>query len=300
MLFQRQQDTLIVHAPAKLNLLLQVKAKRPDGFHEIETLMVTVGLYDTLRLSDDASGQIALRCRNAGSPSRSPEEAIPTGADNLVIRAAQILREHTGASRGAHIDLFKRIPAAAGLAGGSSDAAATLAGLNRLWDLGLANSELMQLAAKLGSDIPFFLAEAPAAVCRGRGELIEPFRSPLQLHFVIVRPETGLSTAEVYRHCRPSEGTGEAEALARMLSAGRLKRAASLLYNGLQLAAEDLNADVRTLREAFAAQPLLGHLMSGSGTAYFGLCATRRQARTVAARLRCRQPGRVFTTQSRP
>src|SRR5262249_22303109 len=149
---------------------------------------------------------LQLTCRDAGrlNPWAARRELPGSGADNLVLRAACLLKEASGTSRGARMDLIKRIPLAAGLAGGSSDAAAALWGLNFLWRLGLSQRELSGLAARLGSDVPFFLCSSSAAICRGRGELVEPLPLPGRFWFVIARPQTGLSTAEVYRGCRPS------------------------------------------------------------------------------------------------
>lgn len=265
--------------------------------------MLSVGLYDTLRISECPSGIITLHCVDArprGAARSAADQQLPAGSDNLVLRAAELLRESTGTHRGAHITLFKRIPLAAGLAGGSSDAAATLAGLNQLWGLGLPAGDLQRLAARLGSDIPFFLESRAAAICRGRGEIIEPVQIPLRLHFVIARPRTGLSTALVFRHCQPGRPGWSASDLAESLKAGRLRRAAQLFQNTLQEPAESLNADVTRLKAAFSRQPFLGHLMSGSGTGYFGLCAHRRQAQQLASRLRATRLGDVFVAQSRP
>src|SRR5580765_8949946 len=175
MLYRGQPNFVTVFAPAKLNLILKVLGKRADGYHELETLMVSVDLYDTLTFRDDPTGNLSLTCRDGGPRlARSPPREMPgVGQDNLAIRAARLLQETTRTSHGARIELMKRIPLAAGLAGGSSDAAATLSGLNRLWNLGLTAVELMQLASRLGSDIPFFLCSAWAAICRGRGEIVE-------------------------------------------------------------------------------------------------------------------------------
>ncbi len=189
---------------------------------------------------------------------------------------------------------------AAGLAGGSSDAAATLWGLNRLWNLGHSAQELQTLASRLGSDIPFFLCSSSAAICRGRGEVVEPFSLPGRFWFVIARPQTGLSTADVYRHCRPSSIGWTAGDLAARLSRGGLQAAAGLFYNGLQEPAERLNSDVTRLKTAFARQPFAGHIMSGSGTSYFGLCRSRPQAAQLAARLKATRLGDVFVVSSRP
>src|SRR5262249_51765048 len=124
---------VVARAPAKVNLFLEVLGKRPDGYHEIATLIVAIRLYDTLVFKEEPSGQLQLGCNR-------PD--LSTGPDNLVVRAAQLIKERTGCKRGAAIRLVKRIPLAAGLAGGSTDAAATLAGLNRLWQLGFADAEL--------------------------------------------------------------------------------------------------------------------------------------------------------------
>jgi len=302
MLYRGQTQFVTVFAPAKLNLFLKVLGKRADGYHELETLMVSVGLYDTLTFSDDPSGQLHLTCAD-GAPRRSsnPRRELPgAGSDNLVLRAAELLRETAGSTRGAAIKLIKRIPMAAGLAGGSSDAAATLWGLNRLWNLGLSTPELAALGARLGSDIPFFLCSTSAAICRGRGEVVEPLRLPARFWFVIARPPSGLSTAEVYRHCRPAAIDWSAADLANRLFAGRLQQAAGLFHNSLQEPAERLNREVTRLKAAFARQPFAGHLMSGSGSSYFGLCRSRRQAGQLASRLAATRLGDVFVVSNRP
>lgn len=298
MLFHEANGSLAVQAPAKLNLFLEILGKRSDGFHELETLMVTVDWYDTLVVRDQP-GPIRLMCRQAGQRSDDGGSGIPTGDDNLVVRAARLLKESTGHSGGAEIHLVKRIPMAAGLAGGSSDAAATLWALNRTWRTGLTNEELRELAAKLGSDIPFFLADRPAAVCRGRGEQVEPAPLPAGLCFVIARPSGGLSTALVYRHCRPSPHPRTAGDLVRKFQSGRLQDAGSLLHNALQEPAERLSPEVSQLKSLFSQQPVMGHLMSGSGTAYFGLCSHRRQALQIAARLRAAGVPHVAVVQTR-
>ena len=307
MLFQHHLSAISVSAPAKLNLFLNVIGKRADGFHELETLMVSVGVYDTLRFSEDATGEIKLRCFNYGAARTADPRnkgELSAGADNLVVRAAELLRSKTGTpgkpNPGARIELYKRIPLAAGLAGGSSDAAATLVGLNRCWKLGLSLKELHPLAAELGSDVPFFLNTTGAAVCTGRGEIIDPIELPMRLHFVIVRPRTGLSTALVFKHCQPSNAPSQVAELVASLKQGRLARGAQLLYNTLQEPAERLNADVTQLKQVFSRQPVIGHMMSGSGTSYFGLCHNRRQALQVSARLKAMRLGDVFVTQSRP
>lgn len=292
-----ETSALTLFAPAKLNLFLQVLGKRPDGYHELDTLMVSVGIYDSLRFTEEPSGGIELRCRDAGSIFRRDADrgqTLPTGEDNLVVRAARLLQESTGTRRGARIELCKRIPLAAGLGGGSSDAAATLVGLNRFWKLGLSSPELHALAARLGSDVNFFLSPTPLARCRGRGEQIEPLRLPLALHFVIARPRTGIATAQVFKHCRPEATAPSANDLVEKLSRGELGNAGKLLHNSLQAPAEQLNDEVLQLKRTFDRLPFLGHQLTGSGTSYFGLCANRDHASRLAARVRAESPADYF------
>jgi 4-diphosphocytidyl-2-C-methyl-D-erythritol kinase len=263
-----------VLAPAKLNLFLEVLGRRPDGYHEIESLMVTVGLHDTFTFTDDPTGEISLRCN---------EPALPEGLDNLVVMAAVRLKESAGSVRGARIVLDKAIPMQAGLAGGSSDAAATLAALDRLWDLGTPRDRLDALAGEIGSDVAFF-AHAPAAVCRGRGELVESVSLKESYHFVLVCPPVGMSTADVYRHVVSPEQPRAIGPVLEALSHGGLVDLGRSLFNRLQPIAEALRPELTRVRDALASLgPLLdGSLMSGSGSAYFGLCRTSAAARRAA------------------
>jgi 4-diphosphocytidyl-2-C-methyl-D-erythritol kinase len=313
MLYRNRNSRVTVFAPAKLNLFLKVLGQRVDGYHELETLMVSVGLYDTLVLTDPligveadrapvgvTHGQLHLVCRDAGPRGGQRRQLPPAGPENLVFRAAKLLRDISGTTRSARIELVKRIPLAAGLAGGSSDAAATLCGLNQLWELGLSIPELQRLGARLGSDVPFFLCSTSAAICRGRGEVIEPLPLRARFWFVIAHPQSGLSTADVYRHCRPSPIAWSAPQLASHLALGCLPQAADLFHNSLQEPAERLCPDVTRLKTAFARQPFAGHMMSGSGTSYFGMCRSRRQALQLAARLKASRLGDVFVVSNRP
>ncbi len=147
MILRRRGADVLVRAPAKVNLFLEVLRRRADGYHELATLMTAVSLYDTLRFRDNPAGSVSLRCDRAD---------LSAGPDNLICRAAELLRRRAGRDLGVDAFLWKRIPTAAGLGGGSSDAAAALAGLNVLWCLGLGRDELTALAAELGSDVPFF------------------------------------------------------------------------------------------------------------------------------------------------
>lgn len=280
--------SLQVLAPAKLNLFLRVLRRRDDGFHDLETVMTSINVYDTLRFDEVDSDSIELNvvmCSSRNAHWTAPEE-ITAGPKNLVIRAANLLRDYANIRRGIRISLVKRIPSAAGMGGGSSDAAATLGGLNRLWNLGLSRSELITLAAQLGSDIGFFLEGSSLAVCRGRGELTESLQALTNMHFVIARPASGLSTPAVFKQCQPGRSSQTAEEFARSLTNSNPQRMVRLLLNDLQPAAENLNHDVKQLRTLFETLPVVGHQMSGSGTSYFGICQSSRHARAMSARLK--------------
>ena len=288
----------LIHTPAKLNLSLEVLGKRPDGFHEIETLMIAVAVFDTLEFEPTGGGEIALTCRWAHGPAARAAFRgaslgdLPTGPENIVWRAAERIRQRAGISRGATIHLVKRIPAAAGLGGASSDAAATLAAANIGWRLGWSRDQLTTIAADLGSDIPFFLGGG-AAICRGRGERIERIGAP-RLDVVLVRPPTGLSTLQVYAACRPADSPQSSGPLAAALAAGQVATASRMLNNRLQEPAAAISPWIARLRAEFELLDVLGHQMSGSGSSYFGICRDARHAQRVAARLRSRQVGMVF------
>ncbi len=300
MRIHRSAVDLVIQAPAKLNLFFEVLAKRSDGYHEIETLMCPIDLYDTLHFQEDPNGELELRCRRvfgASGPCGRGLGEVPEGPKNLVMQAVELVRRRSGVCRGAKLRLVKRIPAAAGLGGGSSDAAAALVAANEGWRLGRSREELAHWAAELGSDVPFFLAGGPA-ICRGRGERVTPLTGLGELHFVVVRPPAGLSTAAVYGACRAAEQPQTVWPLVEALRQGDWKQAAARLLNRLQPAAEALSPWVKRLQQEFAQLDFLGYGMSGSGTSYFGLCRHARQARRSARRLEAYSLGSVFAARS--
>jgi 4-diphosphocytidyl-2-C-methyl-D-erythritol kinase len=182
-------QTISLTAPAKINLSLRILGVRPDGFHELETLMVPITLADTVEVSHGISHGITMICND-------PE--LPTGSDNLCVKAAEAFRAATGLDHGIAITLLKRIPHGAGLGGGSSDAAAVLKGLNELFDDPLVDEELHQIAATLGSDIPFFLGNG-AIWCRGRGEILETASAIPQRRLLLIKPPFPVPTAWAYK-----------------------------------------------------------------------------------------------------
>jgi len=291
-----------VWAPAKLNLFLEILRKREDGFHELQTLMCPIDVFDTLRLEDVPAATAepaAIHCEVRSATSLAAGPAVPADRTNTVVRALDTLRQKAGVERGAKVSLFKRIPAQAGLGGGSSDAAAALVAANLAWDLGYSRDQLMDVAASVGSDVPFFLARG-WAWCRGRGEIVESVPPMPRLHVVVAHPGVGLSTPAVYSACTPAEAAGEpprtANHLLEALQAGRYTALSQHLHNRLQPPAQQLVPQVGQLAADFDRLGLVAHQMSGSGTAYFGICRHARHARQAAARLRSRGWQTVFST----
>jgi len=183
-----------LYAPAKINLSLEIKGRREDGFHEIETLMAPISLADRLTIERANQETIDFSCDDA---------ALPPGEDNLVVHAAKLFQKSTKTSAGLKISLGKKIPHGAGLGGGSSDAATTLLGLNDLFGTGLSQKDLMELAAQLGSDVPFFIAQS-AAICRGRGEIVSPAKLPVALRLLLMKPDFGVPTPSAYARWKDS------------------------------------------------------------------------------------------------
>jgi 4-diphosphocytidyl-2-C-methyl-D-erythritol kinase len=269
-------DGVEVQAPAKVNLFLEVLGKRPDGYHDIATLMLAVSLYDTLELEEETSGKIELTC---------DQPRLETGPANLVVKAAELLKKHSGSNKGAAIRLTKRIPLAAGLAGGSSDAAATLAGLNQLWRLGLDNADLAGLAAQIGSDVPFFFA-TPAAWCTGRGEIVTPLTPGRTLDLLMIYPGVELATAAVYRGVSVPAKPASGDEIRDAFAAGDVAAIGRSLHNRLQPAAEKLCPPVADWQRELNRLGPAGAAMSGSGSSLFALCRDRREAVRIARELR--------------
>lgn len=292
MRFRRQGPSLIVDAPAKLNLFLKVGGRRPDGYHELETLMVSIGLCDSLRFTHVPQSDVTLRPRFAADADRL---GFPTGEDNLVVKAARLLAKTTGYRGGARIDVLKRIPAESGMGGGSSDAAATLVGLNRLWRTELDFDALDRLAAQLGSDVNFFVRSPRMAICRGRGERVEPQLLRRVLHFVVLRPSSGLSTAEVFRAWSPDRAASRhVDPLLNQLEVGAAVSASQEMFNALSGPAARLSpviADGLRLLHRGSGGPAL---MTGSGSACFCVCRGARHARQVGRRVAAANIGRVW------
>ena len=274
--------SISIRAYAKINWSLSVRGMRPDGYHELDMLMQRIELSDELiferarRITLEVDGQ-----------------RLPGGDRNLVIRAAQALNDALGKHMGAHITLKKRIPARAGLGGGSADCAAALLALNKLWNLRLPIKTLTQLGLRLGADVPFCLQNG---LCRaqGVGEILTPMLDVPSIPLVMLTPGGGLSTPAVFRAwdvCgRPSTDV-DIPALAQALAEGDLARAQLLSHNDLEAPAIQLMPEIRSWMERLRALGAPCVRMSGSGSTVFAAFNDEVDARAAAAQI----PGAILT-----
>ena len=271
-------DRIEISAPAKLNLTLEVVRRRDDGFHELRSVFLALDLVDTITV--EGSPSISLSCSD-------PDLETP---ENLVWRAAEALRKAAGLRTGALLTLVKRIPVAAGLGGGSSDAASTLLALNTLWNLGYPRARLQEIGAALGSDIPFFLGTSPLALVTGRGEFLEPLQFPPHLgsaRFVLVKPPVGISAGAVYRaypQARWSEGHDRTASWFRELSActpadhNRMPAP----FNDLEAIALEVAPEAEVARNLLLAAGTTRPVMAGSGSTFFAVVHSDDEASEVA------------------
>ncbi|MBX0316888.1 4-(cytidine 5'-diphospho)-2-C-methyl-D-erythritol kinase [Planococcus glaciei] len=252
---------LYVKAPAKINLTLDVLHKRPDNYHEIEMIMTTVDLAD----------RIGLKATESGIYIESADRFVPNDSRNLAYQAAQLLKDTYNIKSGVIISLDKQIPVAAGLAGGSSDAAATLKGLNQLWQLNLSLDELAELGAKIGSDVSFCVYGG-TALAKGRGEIIQELPAPPNCWVILAKPTIGVSTAEVYGafDARKAEHPNTQEMI-QALSDGDYNAMCANLGNALESVTLNLYPEVAQIKEQMKKFGADAVLMSGSGPTVFGL-----------------------------
>ena len=307
MLFQRLASKVSVLAPAKINLFLELLEKRADGFHELETVMVAVSLFDRLEVTPTSDHpEITLDCAwDAGQVAQAKQIGdagqllgdLPPQETNLVYRAVKLLQTEENVRQGAKVVLQKRIPSASGFGGASSDAAAALFAANLAWKLNLSIDRLSELAASLGSDIPFFLHAGQLgsgqAKATGRGEKIESFPGR-RLDLVLIRPPGGVSTAEAYRRCRIPEVPDSADPILANLKSDQRMSIPRNLTNRLIAPAREISSRVDQLATTCEQLDVVAHQMSGSGSGYFAICRSSTHARQVAARLKAQKVGMVF------
>jgi len=265
----------VLRTSAKVNLALEVLGKREDGYHEIATVLQAVDLFDRLKV--EVADTLSLR---------TDDPALPTDDGNLVMRAARLLQKAAGTDAGAAIRLTKHIPVAAGLGGGSSDAAATLWGLNRLWKLRWPTARLQELAVELGMDVPFFLGSG-RAVATGRGERLAALPAGGGYALVLVNPRVALSTREVYGRV-PAGWRAEPTGTERVVEALRTRnvgKVAAALTNNLESVVEPVMPVVTRMKAALLAAGALAAIMSGSGPTVFGMARSLDHARQIRTRV---------------
>ncbi len=256
-------------APAKVNLSLRVLRRREDGFHDIESLMCPVSVFDTLDISLREEGGLEFVCSDA---------TLPLGDDNLVVRAAKLFCSACGFEPHLRIELTKRIPHGAGLGGGSSDAATTLLALDRLFQTELPREALAAMAADLGSDIPFFIYQS-AAMIGGRGERVGPVAFPHELPLLLIKPGFGVPTPWAYQRWRDSQEIPNVSYAAQELSWG-------VLVNDLERPVFEKYIFLADLKSWLLAQPeVAAALMSGSGSTVFAVLREKNSVPALGERI---------------
>jgi 4-diphosphocytidyl-2-C-methyl-D-erythritol kinase len=255
-------------APAKINLFLRVLRKRDDGYHDIVSLIQKITLYDELIFSPRPKG-IVLNCLGSD---------LPTSEDNLVYRAAQSIFAYANYPSGVEIKLTKKIPLAAGLGGGSSDAATTLIALNKIFSLNLKKNELMKLGAKIGADVPFFVF-GNNALASGIGDKLKVLQNLPKINLVLIKPQFELSTKMVYENLNLRLTRGKNNySIPRFLKMGDIIRE---LHNDLESVSLEMYPELADLKKMLLRHGALGALMSGSGPTVFGIFRDGKEAKKI-------------------
>lgn len=279
-------------SPAKVNLFLNVLSKRKDGYHNIETLFERISLTD----------QITLLPARAGIKILTNSKAIPKGPKNLAYRAAKLLKDEYRIKKGVVLKIQKRIPVAAGLGGGSSNAATVLIGLNRLWRLGLSQKKLGALAVKLGSDVPFFILDTPFAVGRGRGEILKRINaSGIKIWHCLIKPSFGISTKKAYQsldQCSLTPKKVDVKMLLHSIQKGHSSALTKLLTNSLEVTLNKRVTEILKIKKELMRQGALGCLLSGSGPTVFGIYSSKSKASKAARVLKKHRDRKVFVAST--
>jgi len=283
---------LVIKSFAKLNLYLQVLAKRKDNFHNLSTLFARIDLADTVIFRKRKDSLIKIK---------SDSRQVPGNRANLCYRAAELLRQELKLSSGIEIELKKRIPVGAGLGGGSSNAASVLLGLNRFWNLNLPETKLAKLGARLGSDVPFFIYQTKFALGSQRGDKIKPLNSlgRLKLWFILVYPNFKVSTPLIYRKfdaylsagstfSRLTRPSGNVKMLTSELLKNGRRSDLRCLFNSLEPVTSSLYPVVNQVKNALSGMGLDKVMMSGSGPTVFAVCDSCLQAKKIRSKL-CKQ-----------
>ena len=280
-------DRLELKAYGKINLGLDVVRKREDGYHEVRMIMQTVGLHDRIVME---------RQKESGIRTETNLPYVPDGEGNLAYRAARLLADEFGIDEGVRIIIRKRIPVAAGMAGGSTDAAAVLVGMNRLFSLGLSRRELMNRGVKLGADVPYCILRG-TALSEGIGEILSELNPAPQCHVVLAKPQVSVSTKTVYGKLRVSELRPEQhpdiDGMVEAIREGSLEGVTARLGNVLETVTIPDHPEIGTIKEILMDQGAEGALMSGSGPTVFGLFKDMEAAERAVEVLKQADGGRL-------
>ena len=266
-------DKLQLKAYGKINLGLDVIRKRPDGYHDLDMIMQMVDVYDDIIIEKKAGEEIGVKADAA---------VLSNGKDNLAYMAAKMLFDEFGIKSGVEITIHKRIPIAGGMAGGSSDCATTLIGINEMFNLGLSKQQLMERGVKLGADVPYCVLGG-TAIARGIGEVLTPLPTPPQCHVIIAKPPISVSTAYVYGHIRPDEITKrpDIEQMTLAIKEQDLNKLSDLLYNVMEEVTVSEYPVIEKLKSIMLEKGALNSIMSGSGPTVFGLLDDREKAQAA-------------------
>lgn len=290
-------------APAKLNLFFEILNKREDGYHNVFSVCCPITLYDTLYFLPKFGGNIEFSLKCCFSDRKTTDNTnidtlFSADAQNLVVDALELVRKTCHVQQAAQVKLLKRIPLQAGLGGGSSDAATAIMLANRAWNLGLSRDEMMGLGAKIGSDVPLFFIPG-ASFGTGRGESVTPVQTSFVFDIVVLKPPQGIATKDAFGHLvSMTRKTRNPEALIQGLKQGNRRQVFREMFNRFESVAFELHPKLESIKDTFARLDCPAFQMSGSGTAFFGICRNRRHASYVAGRLRSLHEGDVFQTHS--
>ncbi|MDZ4852026.1 MAG: 4-(cytidine 5'-diphospho)-2-C-methyl-D-erythritol kinase [Pirellulaceae bacterium] len=317
MLLHRDDKSWWIVTPAKINLFLEVVDQRPDGFHNLDTVMLAVSLCDQLRFRPTATSGIRLALSSSnpqGFTKLSKDDfawEIPTDSTNLVVRALESLRQRFGIAGGMEIELIKAIPAQAGLGGGSSNAAAAIVGGMLAWLGRLQMPEAIELASELGSDINFFIEGRVSgtgtknwlAHCVGRGEVVDPISSDWSFELVVVHPPNGCSTKAIFDRLAatqmPDQESRSSQGTLQALERRDLPALAKSMFNRLEMPAAAETPWIKRIQEYLAEEPgVLGSCVSGSGSAVVAIVESEGKSNKVIERLRKQLSVRAFAVRS--
>jgi 4-diphosphocytidyl-2-C-methyl-D-erythritol kinase len=292
-----------VHSYAKLNLHLNILGKRKDNYHDIETLFERISLSDKIILKILPDGEIKVSSNLPG---------LPQDDSNLAFKAARILQKAYGIGKGVDIRIIKRIPVGSGMGGGSSNAAAVLSGLNKLWGLNVGRQKLVNLAKKIGADAPFFIYNSPFALGKGRGDRITPLRALNKLKFwhVIIVPRISVSTPFIYRKWDKLKvssraltqaltmGKNNVNILSSALKKNNLSLIEKAIFNGLEQVTASVYGQIGKIKEELARLGQRAVLMSGSGPTVFCFVSSRKEGQRLYAQLKKNRFWQVFVAHT--